>query len=369
MKPIRIIISGGGTGGHVFPAIAIANAIRTLQPDAEILFVGALGKMEMEKVPQAGYRIEGLPIVGVHRRLTWKNLLVPFQVIKSLIRSRSIIRSFNPDIAVGVGGYASGPLLRAAASIGIPTIIQEQNSFPGITNRILASRARLICVAYGGMEKWFPADKIMLTGNPVRQQVADIAGKRDEAIRHFQLDVSRPVILAMGGSLGARTMNDAVQAFADKWIEAGCQVIWQSGKGGAEQARIFAQDRKHLLAQPFIAEMDLAYAAADIILSRAGAMSISELCLVGKPCIFIPSPHVAEDHQTHNAMALVHEGAALLVSDRDATTELGRQVLDLITDHSLREALSTKIRKLGRPDAAITIAGEVMRIAHATRNQ
>jgi UDP-N-acetylglucosamine--N-acetylmuramyl-(pentapeptide) pyrophosphoryl-undecaprenol N-acetylglucosamine transferase len=363
MKPIRMIISGGGTGGHIFPAIAIANAVKALRPDAEILFVGALGKMEMEKVPQAGYKIEGLPIAGIQRRLTAKNLLVPFKIIESLIKSRTIIRSFRPDVAVGVGGYASGPLLRAAASAGVPTLLQEQNSYPGITNKILAKTARKICVAYEGLEQWFPKDKIVITGNPVRKAVCEINGKRERALTHFRLDPSRPVVLAVGGSLGARTINESIMASATQLTGAGYQILWQTGKGFAAQGRAFAESTSHVHAHEFITEMDLAYACADLIISRAGAMSISELCLIGKPAILVPSPHVAEDHQTKNAMALVKHDAAILVRDDEARARLGDEIVRVMSDAGLRSGLSSRILELGKKDAAEHIAQHVIALA------
>jgi len=367
MKPLRIIISGGGTGGHIFPAIAIANEIRMMHPDSEILFVGALGKMEMEKVPQAGYRIEGLPIAGFQRRLTVKNLLVPFKVIQSLAKARTIIREFKPDVAVGVGGYASGPLLRMAAMMGIPTVIQEQNSYPGITNKILAKNASLICVAYEGLEKWFPKEKILLTGNPVRAEVIQIEGKREKALTHFQLENDRPVILAIGGSLGARTINESVHQSAVTWIDTGFQIIWQTGKSYQPTAQAFAEQKKCLFTQAFIYEMDLAYAAADIIISRAGAMSIAELGLIAKPCIFVPSPHVAEDHQTKNAMALVKRDAAELVPDAEAKSKLGDRVIQLMIDTARRKQLAENLKALGKRDAAEVIARQIVRIARAER--
>jgi UDP-N-acetylglucosamine--N-acetylmuramyl-(pentapeptide) pyrophosphoryl-undecaprenol N-acetylglucosamine transferase len=358
-----MIISGGGTGGHIFPAIAIANAVKALRPDTEILFVGALGKMEMEKVPQAGYRIEGLPIAGIQRRLTVKNLLLPFRIIQSMIKARTIIRSFRPDIAVGVGGYASGPLLRAAASAGVPTLLQEQNSYPGITNKILAKTARKICVAYEGLGQWFPKDKLILTGNPVRKAVCEINGKRERAVTHFRLDPSRPVVLAVGGSLGARTINESIMASAARLTEAGYQILWQTGKGFAAQGREFADSTSHVHAHAFITEMDLAYACADLIISRAGAMSIAELCLIGKPAILVPSPHVAEDHQTKNAMALVKKDAAILVKDAEARERLGDEVVRVMSDAGLRAALSTRILELGKKDAAEQIAQQVIALA------
>lgn len=357
---MKVIISGGGTGGHIFPAIAIANAIKSSFNDAEILFVGAEGKMEMEKVPQAGYKIIGLPIVGIQRRLTWKNLLVPFKVLASMSKAKKIIHDFKPDIAIGVGGYASGPLLRAAASAGVPTLIQEQNSYAGITNKILAKKAGCICVAYSGMEAFFPKEKIVMTGNPVRAEMVQLDGKRTKALKHFGLSDDRKTILIVGGSLGARTINHAVSRFASEWVSAGHQVVWQTGKAYFETAKMVAASQNHIFAHDFIREMDLAYSAADVIVSRAGAMSISELCLVKKPAILIPSPNVSEDHQTKNAMALVNRSAALLVPDTEAETALGAEVLQLLSNQEKVHSLSENIATLGIPNAPDLIVKQVM---------
>lgn len=359
---MRVIISGGGTGGHIFPAVAIAKAIRSLYPDAAILFVGALGKMEMEKVPAAGFEIVGLPIVGIQRRLTWKNLLVPFKLLASMMKARRIIREFKPDIAIGVGGYASGPLLRAATSAGIATLIQEQNSYPGITNRILSKRVNTICVAYPGLEKFFPKEKLVMTGNPVRPEVVDLNGKAERARSFFNLSAGRKTVLIIGGSLGARTVNKAVEAAAKTWEERGLQVIWQTGKGYIEQAKSATSSLAHLQAHEFIRDMDLAYAAADLVVSRAGAMSISELCLVAKPSIFIPSPNVSEDHQTKNAMALVSRGAAVLVKDVDAEATLCNVVLELIADTSGLAALAAGAKSMAFDHAAERIVEEVVKL-------
>jgi UDP-N-acetylglucosamine--N-acetylmuramyl-(pentapeptide) pyrophosphoryl-undecaprenol N-acetylglucosamine transferase len=359
---MRVIISGGGTGGHIFPAIAIAKAVQQMRPEAEILFVGAEGKMEMEKVPAAGYKIIGLPIAGIQRRLTWKNLLVPFRLIASLWKARKIIKEFKPDVAIGVGGYASGPLLRMAASSGIKTLIQEQNSYPGITNKLLAPKVNRICVAYEGLEKFFPADKIVLTGNPVRPEVARIDGKREQALAHFQLQPDRKTLLIIGGSLGARTINLAVDGCAAALADAGIQIIWQTGKGYYEMAKKREAEISGLHVYDFIREMDLAYAAADVIVSRAGAMSISELCLVKKPAIFIPSPNVSEDHQTKNAMALVNRDAALMIRDTEAQAKLAAVVTSLMNDQHLASKLSANIASMARPDASERIADEVIRL-------
>lgn len=360
---MRVIISGGGTGGHIFPAIAIAQSILALKPDAQILFVGADGRMEMEKVPAAGFKIIGLPIVGIQRRLTWKNLLVPIKVWQSLRKARQVIKEFKPDIAIGVGGYASGPLLRVAGSMGIPTLIQEQNSYPGITNKILAKKAARICVAYDGMEQFFPEEKILLTGNPVRPEVSQIQGKRERALQHFKLDANKRTLLVIGGSLGARTINEAIRTHAASLIEGDLQIVWQTGKNYAATAEAAAAGVQHLHAHAFIKEMDLAYAAADIIVSRAGAMSISELCLMGKPVIFVPSPNVAEDHQTKNAMALVNKDAAILVRDAEAQTTLANAVLTLANNEARCKTLSENIVKLGKAHAAKEIATVALQLA------
>jgi len=359
---MRVIISGGGTGGHIFPAVAIAKTIRTQFPDSAILFVGALGKMEMEKVPAAGFEIVGLPIVGIQRRLTWKNLLVPFKLLASMWKARRIVREFKPDIAIGVGGYASGPLLRAAAGAGVKTLIQEQNSFPGITNRILSKKVNTICVAYDGLEKYFPKEKIVMTGNPVRPEVVQLQGKRDVGQKHFGLDASRKTLLVIGGSLGARTINEAVDAFAKRWEDEGLQVIWQTGKGYVEQSRKRCAGLKHAQAHEFIKEMDLAYAVADAVVSRAGAMSISELCLVAKPSIFVPSPNVSEDHQTKNAMALVTNSAALLVKDVEAKEQLGDVVSEIMKSDNQRDTLSKAIGLMAQGSAAERIVEEVKKL-------
>jgi len=359
---MKFIISGGGTGGHIFPAVAIAKTIQAQHPAAEILFVGALGKMEMEKVPAAGFEIIGLPIVGIQRRLTWKNLLVPFKLWASMRKARKLIRHFKPDVAIGVGGYASGPLLRAAASAGVKTLIQEQNSYPGITNKILSKSVNTICVAYEGLDKFFPKEKIILTGNPVRAEVTKLEGKRERAMEMFGIDSNKKTLLVVGGSLGARTINEAIQHCAIDLGKENIQVLWQTGKPYYETAQGFAAQHPFLSVHAFIPEMDLAYAAADVIVSRAGAMSISELCLVKKPAIFVPSPNVSEDHQTKNAMSLVQRNAAILVKDADARQLLGAEVKALFKDEFKMTQLSANIASLGYPDAADNIVAEVMRL-------
>ncbi len=358
----RVIISGGGTGGHVFPAIAIADAIKAARPEAELLFVGAKGRLEMERVPAAGYPIEGLWISGFQRNLSRRNLSFPFKLISSLYRSAAIIRKFKPQAAVGVGGYASGPLLRMATGKKIPSLIQEQNSFPGITNRLLASRVQRICVAYEGMERWFPKEKIAFTGNPVRQQLLESGKRKQEAAVHFGLDPTAPCLLAIGGSQGARSINRGMEAAIPGLLEKGVQVIWQCGKSYVDEGAYAKSEMRGLKRQAFIERMDYAYAMADVVVSRAGAMSVSELCLLGKPSIFVPSPNVAEDHQTRNAQALVEKEAALLVADRDCEAQLGISIHKLLEDEGLRATMSRNIQSLARPDAARHIAEEVLKL-------
>lgn len=353
---MRVIISGGGTGGHIFPAVAIANALREIDKSTEILFVGALGRMEMEKVPAAGYKIEGLWISGLQRRLTLNNLSFPFKVISSLMKAKKIIKSFRPDVAVGTGGYASGPLLRVASGMGIPSLIQEQNSFPGITNKLLAKRVNRICVAYPGMEKYFPVNKILVAGNPVRQDILDLEGKRAEAMKFFGLDASKKTLLVIGGSLGARSINESMAGCIEMLLKNNIQVIWQTGKGFTHAGGAGAW------VGPFITKMDLAYVAADIVVSRAGAISLSELAVVKKPCILVPSPNVAEDHQTKNAMALVNNEAALFVKDSESRQKLGKEIVALMNDIQLQKKLSDNIGKLAFPKAAGTIANEVVKL-------
>jgi UDP-N-acetylglucosamine--N-acetylmuramyl-(pentapeptide) pyrophosphoryl-undecaprenol N-acetylglucosamine transferase len=362
MQPPRIIISGGGTGGHIFPAIAIANAVKEKHPNAEILFVGAKGKMEMEKVPAAGYKIVGLTIAGLQRRLTLKNLSFPFKVIKSIWDAKKIVKEFKPDVAIGVGGYASGPLLRTAGSMNVPTLIQEQNSYPGITNKLLAKKAAKICVAYDNMDRFFPKEKIILTGNPVRKDIIELHASKEEALAFFGLKKNKPTILVIGGSLGARTINESILAYIKQYETQDVQVIWQTGKLFIDKAEEATKNSTHIKAQAFITRMDLAYTAADIIISRAGALSISELCLVKKPCILVPSPNVSEDHQTKNAMSLVNKLAAVLVKDNEAISNLGAKSLELINNKVLRDELSNNIAALGKPNAANDICEEVLKL-------
>lgn len=358
---VKLIISGGGTGGHIFPAIAIANAIRALKPDADILFVGAEGKMEMEKVPAAGYRIIGLPVAGFQRKLTFKNVTFFFKLIASLLKARKVINQFKPDAVVGVGGYASGPVLRQATNSGIPCLIQEQNSFPGVTNRILSGKVSKICVAYSGMERFFPASKIVFTGNPVRQDLLNPVD-REEAARFFGLDASKPVILVIGGSLGARSINNGIAASLGA-LKPDVQLVWQTGKlyhvEMLEKAKGMALPNLRVF--DFIQRMDLAFGLADVVISRAGASSISELAVLGKAAIFVPSPNVSEDHQTKNAQAMVSEDAALMVPDAQADTLIG-VAQDLLCDGVKTNKLAQRIRDFARPDAARNIALEVLQL-------
>ena len=356
---MKAIISGGGTGGHIFPAVAIANAIKEKYNDAEILFIGAKGRMEMEKVPQAGYKIEGLWISGLQRRLTWKNLLFPIKVICSTIEARKIIKTFKPDIVIGVGGFASGPTLQAASKLHIPTLIQEQNSYPGITNKMLAKHVSKICVAYDNMTRWFDESKICFTGNPVRQNIVDILNKRDKAIKHFELSSNKKTVLVVGGSLGALTINESIARNLNYFVDNDIQLLWQTGKGYYLRGKEQADEIKsyNIKVFEFIYEMDLAYSAADVIISRAGAIAISELCCIGKPTILVPSPNVSEDHQTKNAMALVNKGATILVKDIESREKLINELDLLIKDEEKQNQLSENIIKLGVKDADKRILG------------
>ena len=369
MKELRVIISGGGTGGHIFPAVSIANAIRELRPDAKILFVGALGRMEMQRVPQAGYEIKGLPIRGFFRPL-WKpaNIGVALDYLKSKRMAKQILREFQPQVAVGVGGYASSAALGAANSLGIPTLLQEQNSYAGLANKNLAAKASKICVAYEGMERFFPADKIMLTGNPVRQQLLDTKVTREEALKTFNLSPEKKTVLLVGGSLGARTINESVLNHLDEIRESGLQFIWQTGKYySAQIAETLKQKGQpdNLRVLDFISDMAAAYRAADLVISRAGASSISEFCLIGKAVILVPSPNVAEDHQTKNALALVHKDAALYVKDAEAKDQLIPLAIKTVVDDARLKTLSDNVLKLALPDSAKIIAQEVLKLANA----
>ena len=364
-KPLKIIISGGGTGGHVFPAISIANAIKEKNPDADILFVGASGKIEMDKVPKAGYKIEGLPVKGFNRKNIFKNISVLMNLLKSIIKANRIIKQFKPDVVVGVGGYASGPVLFRANREGIPTLLQEQNSYAGVTNRLLSKKAKKVCVAYDGMEKYFPGEKIVLAGNPVRKDIKSNLLKQGQFLNFYGFDKNVKTILILGGSLGARTINNSILRSINVLLEYGYQVIWQTGKyyykkiieltGHLKTSRLKIAD--------FIAEMDMAYAVADIIVSRAGAGTISELCIIGKPVILVPSPNVAEDHQTKNAMALVGKNAALMVKDSEAGEKLVNQIVELLSDEDLQEKLAGNIKKLAMPNSAGIIADEIIKLS------
>ena len=370
-EELRIIISGGGTGGHIFPAVSIANALKAKRPDARILFVGALGRMEMQRVPAAGYDIVGLPVCGFDRKHLWRNIAVLWKLAKSQLKARHIIKEFRPQVAVGVGGYASGPTLKVAGMMGIPTLIQEQNSYAGVTNKLLAQKAEKICVAYEGMERFFPAGKIIMTGNPVRQDLLDRQTDRSEAVRSFGLDPEKKTILIIGGSLGARTINQCVLSHLDLIRSSGVQFIWQTGKIYIDDARrrvAEAGELPMLHVTDFISRMDLAYSAADLVISRAGAGSISEFCLLRKPVVLVPSPNVAEDHQTKNALALVDKGAALYVKDSEAQEKMLATAIDAVNDAPRLRTLSENIAKLAFYNSADHIADEVLALAANYRN-
>ena len=372
---MKYLISGGGTGGHIFPAVSIANALREADPNCEILFVGALGRMEMERVPQAGYKIIGLPVKGFDRSRPWRNIRVVIDLIRSMRQARKIVRDFRPDVGVGVGGYASGAAMKVAAKMGVPILLQEQNGFAGVTNKLLKDDAKKICVAYEGMERFFPKEKIILTGNPVRQNLT--SGTKEEAIKYFNQEfgvnfsADKKTLLIIGGSLGARTINQSIIAHLNDLIDSDIQVIWQTGKNYFADCQIaleeynskFKIQNSKFICTDFVSQMPLAYALADLVISRAGASSISELCLLGKPSILVPSPNVAEDHQTHNAMALVKKEAAVLVKDVDAKDTLIATALPLIKDDKQLAALHDNILKLALPNSARLIAEEVMKLA------
>ena len=372
---MKYLISGGGTGGHIFPAVSIANALREADPNCEILFVGALGRMEMERVPQAGYKIIGLPVKGFDRSRPWRNIRVVIDLIRSMRQARKIVRDFRPDVGVGVGGYASGAAMKVAAKMGVPILLQEQNGFAGVTNKLLKDDAKKICVAYEGMERFFPKEKIILTGNPVRQNLT--SGTKEEAIKYFNeefgvnFSADKKTLLIIGGSLGARTINQSIIAHLNDLIDSDIQVIWQTGKNYFADCQIaleeynskFKIQNSKFICTDFVSQMPLAYALADLVISRAGASSISELCLLGKPSILVPSPNVAEDHQTHNAMALVKKDAAVLVKDVDAKDTLIATALPLIKDDKQLATLHDNILKLALPNSARLIAEEVMKLA------
>ncbi len=360
MAKLKFILSGGGTGGHIYPAIAIANELKKQFSESEILFVGAKDKMEMQKVPQAGYAIKGLWIAGLQRKLTLQNLMFPLKLISSLWNARKIIKEFKPDVVIGTGGFASGPLLKMAESLGVPIVVQEQNSYPGITNKILAKKASSICVAYPNLERFFPADKIVLTGNPVRQDLIDIDSKHQEAVSFYGLDPNKKTVLVLGGSLGARRINQLIEKELPNFLQLGLQVIWQCGKLYFEEYKKHNQPNVKVV--DFIERMDYVYAASDFIISRAGASSVSELCIVGKPAIFIPSPNVAEDHQTKNAQAIVQKNGAILVKESDLDTQFSAVFEKLIKDKDLQEQLSMNIKKLALPNATQTIVEEIKKL-------
>lgn len=357
-KQYNIILSGGGTGGHIYPAIAIANELKSRYPKSKFLFVGAKDRMEMEKVPQAGYNIKGLWISGIQRRITLKNLMFPFKLIISLWNAKKIIKSFNPDIAIGTGGFASGPLLQIASLNKIPTLIQEQNSYPGITNKILSKKAQKICVAYKGLERFFPKDKIRITGNPVRQGLLSIEDKAVAAKNHFNLKHGKYTLLVLGGSLGSRRINQLMEQKLDFFDTQNVEIIWQCGKLYYQQYKLHGNS-KDVQVHEFLNEMDMAYAAADIIISRAGASSVSELCIVGKPVIFVPSPNVAEDHQTKNAMAIVNQNAALMIKESDLEVDFENRFSQLITSKEKQKELGVNIKKLALVNATKDIVDEV----------
>lgn len=361
--PIKVIISGGGTGGHIFPAISIANELRKRVKNIDILFVGAKGRMEMEKVPKAGYPIKGLNISGLQRN--WKdtrNLLFPFKLISSLWKSFLIVKKFSPSVVIGTGGFASGPLLYAASKLSIPALIQEQNSYPGITNKLLSKSVQKVCVAYDNMERFFPKEKLLLLGNPVRQDLIDTTSKRSEGIKKFNLNENQPILLVVGGSLGAKTINESIAGLLKEFKKSNIQLIWQTGISFEKEAKELSRSLSNVRAQAFIYDMDLAYSVADIIISRAGASTISELCLIGKPAILVPSPNVAEDHQTKNAIALYDKEAALLVKDSEARTELGTTISSLLSDKSRQKQLAENIKKLAIVNSSELIVDEVLKL-------
>ncbi len=366
MSQLKVILSGGGTGGHIFPAVAIANQIKKQVPDADILFVGALGKMEMEKVPAAGYKIIGLWISGLQRKLTFSNLSFPFKVISSLFKAKKILNDFKPHVVIGTGGYASGPMLRAATSKGIPTLIQEQNSYPGITNKILSKKVNKICVGYEGMEKFFPKEKIILSGNPVRQDLQEVDSKREEGLKFFGLDANRKIVLVVGGSLGAKGINEAIGKDLQLLVDNNIQLVWQTGKPYFETAKQQTSPfvDKNIKVVDFITRMDLVYAIADCVISRAGAGAVSELCIIRKPSILVPLPTAAEDHQTKNAMALVNKNATILVKDIEAKDKLVKEVVALVKNESRQNELSQNIAKLALPNAAEIIVNEILKLVN-----
>lgn len=350
-RPLRVLISGGGTGGHIFPAISIANALRRRNPDTEILFVGALGRMEMERVPEAGYPIEGLPVAGFDRKKLWRNFAVILKLAKSMRKARRILKDFNPDIAVGVGGYASGPMLKQAQKSGIPTLLQEQNSYAGVTNKLLAKKAKRICVAYEGMERFFPAESIAMTGNPVRANIVNASISQRDARLKLGMDPDKPLLLVVGGSLGARTVNQSIARHLDKITATGAQVLWQTGKLYADECAEIAKNHPGVKATTFISDMAAAYRAADLLVSRAGASTISEIQLLGITSVLVPSPNVAEDHQRKNALALANRDAAVMVTDAEAPEKLGQVVAQLMADPERRRQIGLNAAKMALRDS------------------
>ena len=367
MKKYKFILSGGGTGGHIYPAVAIANELKNRFPDAEILFVGAKDKMEMQKVPQAGYKIEGLWIAGLQRKLTMQNAMFPLKLVSSLWKSRQIVKDFKPDVVIGTGGFASGPLLQIANSLNIPTVIQEQNSYPGITNKLLSKKAKAICVAYDNLERFFPKEKIIFTGNPVRQDLLDIENKKHEGVTYFKLNINKKILLILGGSLGARRVNQLIEKELDFLLSTGVQIYWQCGKLYFEEYKKY-NDRENVQVVSFIDRMDLIYAATDFVISRAGASSVSELCLVGKPTIFIPSPNVAEDHQTKNAKAIVDKNGAILLKESELNEMFESTFSDLISNEKLQKELSQNIKRLAKPSATKDIVEEIIKLVESRKS-
>nr|WP_294935755.1 undecaprenyldiphospho-muramoylpentapeptide beta-N-acetylglucosaminyltransferase [uncultured Flavobacterium sp.] len=357
----KFIISGGGTGGHIYPAVAIANELKSRFPDADILFVGAADKMEMQKVPQAGYPIKGLWIAGIQRKLTLQNAMFPFKLASSLAKSFGILKSFKPDVVIGTGGFASGAVLKVASTIGIPTVIQEQNSYPGITNKLLGKKANKICVAYENLERFFPKENMVLTGNPVRQDLIAVGDKKNEAVEYFKLDASKKTLLVLGGSLGARRINQLIASELDFLLSQNMQIIWQCGKLYYEEYKHFS-DKENVQVLAFVDRMDLVYAAADVVISRAGASSVSELCIVGKPVIFIPSPNVAEDHQTKNAKAIVDKNGAILLKESELDAQFETVFSELIGSEEKRNELSKNIKQLALPNATQQIVDEIVKL-------
>ena len=360
MRTYKFILSGGGTGGHIYPAIAIANELKSRFPDADILFVGAKDKMEMQKVPQAGYSIQGLWIAGLQRRLTLDNAFFPVKLLSSLLKSRQIIKQFQPDVVIGTGGFASGPLLQMANSAGIPTVIQEQNSYPGITNKLLSKKANAICVAHEKLERFFPKEKIVLTGNPVRQDLIEVQSKRAEGLTYYNLDPNKKTILILGGSLGARRINQLIEKELEFFASQNVQLLWQCGKLYFDEYQKY--NSKNVQVMAFIERMDLVYAAADVVISRAGASSVSELCIVGKPVIFIPSPNVAEDHQTKNAKSVADKNGAILIRESELDSNFESTFSDLITDEKKQNELSQNINNLALPNATKAIVEEILKL-------